>query len=52
MHGTGTQAGDGCEMGSVLNTFSVGLNRGPQYPLHIGSVKANIGKYGCLAPVI
>ncbi|TLD37529.1 6-deoxyerythronolide-B synthase [Venturia nashicola] len=43
MHGTGTQAGDGCEMGSVLNTFSVGLNREPQYPLHIGSVKANIG---------
>jgi naphtho-gamma-pyrone polyketide synthase len=43
MHGTGTQAGDGCEMGSVLNVFGSGRDRVPHYPLHIGSVKANIG---------
>jgi naphtho-gamma-pyrone polyketide synthase len=43
MHGTGTQAGDGCEMGSVLSVFGSGRDRVPHYPLHIGSVKANIG---------
>lgn len=44
MHGTGTQAGDASEMQSVLETFapSVGT-RGPEQPLYLGSVKANIG---------
>ncbi|KAJ0420671.1 beta-ketoacyl synthase [Aspergillus carlsbadensis] len=45
MHGTGTQAGDAREMESVLSTFAnktaeVG---GRQTPLHLGSVKANVG---------
>lgn len=40
MHGTGTQAGDAREMDSVLSTFA---NRPRQNPLHLGSVKANVG---------
>ena len=42
MHGTGTQAGDAVEMGSVLDVFAPG-KRGAQHPLHLGSVKANVG---------
>lgn len=41
MHGTGTQAGDATEMGSVLQT--VGLGRTEQNPLTVGAVKANVG---------
>ncbi|UNI23894.1 Type I Iterative PKS [Purpureocillium takamizusanense] len=43
MHGTGTQAGDACEMDSVLSVFNPepGVRR-PQ-SLHLGSTKANIG---------
>lgn len=43
MHGTGTQAGDATEMGSVLSVFVPGRERMPRYPLHLGSVKANVG---------
>ncbi|KAB5547400.1 putative polyketide synthase [Coniochaeta sp. 2T2.1] len=41
MHGTGTQAGDAVEMRSVLNTFAWDHSR--KSPLHLGSVKANVG---------
>ena len=42
MHGTGTQAGDAVEMSSVLDVFAK-KPRGSQYPLHLGSAKANVG---------
>lgn len=42
MHGTGTQAGDAVEMKSVLDIFAPG-KRGSEHPLHLGSVKANVG---------
>lgn len=41
MHGTGTQAGDATEMKSVLSVFAPFTSR--EYPLHLGTVKANIG---------
>ncbi|UJR12997.1 hypothetical protein I4U23_000023 [Adineta vaga] len=41
MHGTGTQAGDTCEMRSVVDVF--GNSRDSNSPLFIGSVKANVG---------
>ncbi|KAG0128102.1 hypothetical protein HOY82DRAFT_623065 [Tuber indicum] len=40
-HGTGTQAGDPIELESLRGTFA--KNRTPDRPLHITSVKANIG---------
>ncbi|KAF7337824.1 Non-reducing polyketide synthase terA [Mycena venus] len=40
-HGTGTQAGDPNEMESLRSVLAV--NRAPNNPLHITSVKANIG---------
>ena len=43
MHGTGTQAGDATEMNSVLSVFVPGRERMPDYPLYLGSAKANIG---------
>lgn len=44
MHGTGTQAGDGTEMRSVTNVFAPVSRKGTrQKPLHLGSVKANVG---------
>nr|AOO87098.1 polyketide synthase [Alternaria alternantherae] len=45
MHGTGTQAGDSNEMRSVINVFApaTGHIRHPQSPLHIGTVKSNMG---------
>ena len=44
MHGTGTQAGDGTEMRSVTNVFAPTERKGQRKkPLHLGSVKANIG---------
>ncbi|KIW01754.1 uncharacterized protein PV09_06930 [Verruconis gallopava] len=43
MHGTGTQAGDATEMNSVLSCFVRGKQRTAEYPLYIGSAKANIG---------
>ena len=44
MHGTGTQAGDAIEMESVSTVFAPShTRRSPEQPLHIGSVKANIG---------
>lgn len=43
MHGTGTQAGDAVEMKSVLDTFAWDHSRPKSQPLHIGSVKSNIG---------
>jgi naphtho-gamma-pyrone polyketide synthase len=43
MHGTGTQAGDGTEMNSVLSVFVPGRDRMPHHPLHLGSLKANVG---------
>ena len=42
MHGTGTQAGDAVEMKSVLDVFAPD-RRGSEHPLHLGSVKANVG---------
>lgn len=42
MHGTGTQTGDAVEMSSVLDVFAK-TPRGSQNPLHLGSVKANVG---------
>ena len=44
MHGTGTQAGDGTEMRSVTNVFAPASRKGTRTkPLHLGSVKANVG---------
>jgi monodictyphenone polyketide synthase len=44
MHGTGTQAGDGEEMKGVLDVYApLTRRRGKDQPLHIGSVKANVG---------
>ncbi|ORY66531.1 polyketide synthase [Pseudomassariella vexata] len=48
MHGTGTQAGDGGEMSSVLDTFAPPLEvvkkgRTSDEALYLGSAKANIG---------
>ncbi|KAL9100808.1 MAG: hypothetical protein Q9163_003856 [Psora crenata] len=44
MHGTGTQAGDGTEMRSVTNVFAPQSRAGTRArPLHLGSVKANVG---------
>ena len=44
MHGTGTQAGDGTEMKSVTNVFAPASRTGQRKkPLHLGSVKANVG---------
>lgn len=44
LHGTGTQAGDGTEMRSVTNVFAPVSRKGTrQKPLHLGSVKANVG---------
>ncbi|KAH9952215.1 putative polyketide synthase [Amylocystis lapponica] len=40
-HGTGTQAGDPTELESIRSVFAV--DRAPDNPLHITSVKANIG---------
>ncbi|KAG5652522.1 Type I Iterative PKS, partial [Sphagnurus paluster] len=40
-HGTGTQAGDPNELESIRSVFS--CHRSPANPLHITSVKANIG---------
>lgn len=42
MHGTGTQAGDAVEMKSILDVFAPG-KRDSEHPLHLGSVKANVG---------
>ncbi|EHL03829.1 putative sterigmatocystin biosynthesis polyketide synthase [Glarea lozoyensis 74030] len=44
MHGTGTQVGDAVEMESVLSVFAPNeAFRGMDYPLWVGSAKANIG---------
>ncbi|KXG50019.1 Acyl transferase/acyl hydrolase/lysophospholipase [Penicillium griseofulvum] len=44
MHGTGTQAGDPTEMRSVTSVFAPSRLRGPRpIPLHVGSVKSNMG---------
>ncbi|OGM43340.1 putative polyketide synthase [Aspergillus bombycis] len=43
MHGTGTQAGDAVEMKSVLDSFAWDDSRSLHRPLHLGSVKANVG---------
>ena len=44
MHGTGTQAGDGTEMKSVTNVFAPSSRKGTRtQPLHLGTVKSNIG---------
>ncbi|PSN72911.1 conidial pigment polyketide synthase PksP/Alb1 [Corynespora cassiicola Philippines] len=43
MHGTGTQAGDAVEMGSVLQVFAPKEGGRPTQSLHLGSAKANIG---------
>ncbi|KAK2036540.1 ketoacyl-synt-domain-containing protein [Colletotrichum somersetense] len=40
-HGTGTKAGDPCELGAVYETM--GVLREEKNPLHIGAVKPNIG---------
>lgn len=44
MHGTGTQAGDSTEMGSVTDVFApVTRKRPSDRPLYLGAVKSNIG---------
>ena len=45
MHGTGTQAGDKTEMKSVTSVFAPenGRSRAHDVPLHIGTVKCNVG---------
>ncbi|QSZ29342.1 hypothetical protein DSL72_003856 [Monilinia vaccinii-corymbosi] len=44
MHGTGTQAGDAQEIVSVCDVFApLTRRRNSKQPLHIGSVKANVG---------
>ncbi|TRX88798.1 hypothetical protein FHL15_010257 [Xylaria flabelliformis] len=44
MHGTGTQAGDPTEMRSVTSVFAPPRHHGHRpIPLHVGSVKANMG---------
>ncbi|ORY56609.1 polyketide synthase [Pseudomassariella vexata] len=47
MHGTGTQAGDGTEMRSVTSVFAPSADQGHvrprDKPLHIGTVKSNVG---------
>lgn len=43
MHGTSTQDGDAVEMKSVLDTFAWDRSRPRGIPLHLGSVKSNIG---------
>ncbi|KAI9667461.1 MAG: Type I Iterative PKS [Bathelium mastoideum] len=44
MHGTGTQAGDAQEIKSVTDVFApLTRRRSSRQPLHIGSVKANVG---------
>lgn len=43
MHGTGTQAGDAAEMKSVLSVFGPNQQKRRKNPLHLGTVKANIG---------
>ncbi|KAL9119419.1 MAG: hypothetical protein Q9187_004027 [Circinaria calcarea] len=43
-HGTGTQAGDNCEMTSISNVFAPETPCRPkENPLYVGAVKANIG---------
>ncbi|KAM5453561.1 Type I Iterative PKS [Microsporum audouinii] len=44
-HGTGTQAGDAEEMASITNVFAPikGKRRPSKQPLHIGTVKSNVG---------
>ena len=42
MHGTGTQAGDKAEMKSVTSVFAPENGR-DENPLHIGTVKSNVG---------
>ncbi|KAH8690471.1 beta-ketoacyl synthase [Talaromyces proteolyticus] len=44
MHGTGTQAGDGTEMRSVVDVFAPARPvRSTENPLYVGAIKANIG---------
>ncbi|EED18910.1 polyketide synthase, putative [Talaromyces stipitatus ATCC 10500] len=44
LHGTGTQAGDYEEMKGVMEVYApLTKRRGKDQPLHIGSVKANVG---------
>ena len=48
MHGTGTQAGDNCEMRSVTDVFAPDAReparaRGRDQALYIGAVKSNVG---------
>ncbi|KAL5316080.1 hypothetical protein ACEPPN_016957 [Leptodophora sp. 'Broadleaf-Isolate-01'] len=44
MHGTGTQAGDAQEIISVCDVFApLTRRRNSKQPLHIGSVKSNVG---------
>ncbi|KAL8787344.1 MAG: hypothetical protein Q9195_007803 [Heterodermia aff. obscurata] len=44
MHGTGTQAGDACEMESIANVFAPATQQRPkELPLYVNAIKANIG---------
>ncbi|KAL3451986.1 hypothetical protein BJX65DRAFT_203745 [Aspergillus insuetus] len=52
MHGTGTQAGDSVEITSITDVFAPITKRcNAHQPLHIGSVKANVGHGEAVAGV-
>ena len=53
MHGTGTQVGDATEMTSVLEALAPvsGPNCRSETPVHVGSVKANLGYGGAAAGI-
>ncbi|CAK3990765.1 polyketide synthase [Lecanosticta acicola] len=43
MHGTGTQAGDATEMRTMLQVFAQDQKQRGDRPIHVGSVKSNVG---------
>ncbi|KIK97930.1 hypothetical protein PAXRUDRAFT_807021 [Paxillus rubicundulus Ve08.2h10] len=49
-HGTGTQAGDSCEVASIRSVLAQGRTR--DNPLHITSIKANIGHLEAASGVV
>lgn len=52
MHGTGTQAGDFHETSSISEVFGSSIRHRRQYPVYVGSAKANIGHAEAAAGII